>query len=240
MQLLNRRDDSLDAFPLADENLAADDAFIFSMEGLSFRTFVSAGPAPRRGCYTIDLREAFLRLPLHFHRAAVKASELLQLSEANRYCGFCGARTRRSGPLARVCTSCGREFFPQISPCVIVLVKRGDEALLVHARNFARPVYGLIAGYVETGETLEECVAREIREETSLEVENIRYIGSQPWPNPGNLMLAFTADYVAGELCFADEELSAGGFFRRDSLPQLPSGSSIARRLVNRWIAGEI
>lgn len=155
----------------------------------------------------------------------------------SRYCGACGAPMRRSTEISKICTACGREVFAQVSPAIIVLVRRGREALLVHARNFSRPFFGLVAGFVETGESLEQCVRREVMEETSLRVKNIRYAGSQPWPYPNSLMLGFTADYESGELRFADGELSEGGFFSADNLPLLPTPPSIARRLIEEWIA---
>lgn len=240
--LLRRRvADDLDSLPLAPDAALPPAAFLFESSGLTFRVRSAGDDAPLRDCYSISVREAFSRLPEHLYRAVVKGSELLQLDAAHRFCGFCGAPAVRRGPLMRVCSRCGKELFPQVSPCVIVLVKRGDdEALLVHARNFRTRSFGLVAGYVETGETLEECVAREIQEETSLRVRNIRYIGSQPWPNPGNLMVCFTAEYAGGELRFADGELSEGGFFSRHNLPSLPTGSSIARKMVNLWLERKI
>lgn len=109
---------------------------------------------------------------------------------------------------------------------------------MVHARNFTRPYFGLVAGFVETGESLEECVAREVWEETRLKVKNVRYAGSQPWPYPNSLMVGFTAEYDSGTLCFADGELTEGGFFTADNLPLLPPKPSIARSLIEQWIEG--
>ena len=110
---------------------------------------------------------------------------------------------------------------------------------MVHAKNFRGNFYGLVAGFVETGETLEETVRREVREETGLEIKNIRYFASQPWPFPSGLMIGFTADYAGGEIKLQRTELAAGGWFKRDNLPQLPEKLSIARRLVDAWLASE-
>lgn len=183
------------------------------------------------------LREAYPRMDENEYRAAGKAMELMHWDSCSRFCGSCGAPMTRSTEISKFCPRCGREVFAQVSPAIIVLVRRGDEALLVHARNFSRPFFGLVAGFVETGESLEECVRREVMEETSLRVKNIRYAGSQPWPYPNSLMLGFTADYDSGELRFADGELSEGGFFGVDNLPLLPPPPSIARRLIDEWAA---
>ena len=145
--------------------------------------------------------------------------------------------------ISRRCTGCGQEIWPQLNTAIIVLVHRGDEALLVKAKTFRRNFFGLVAGFVETGESLEECVAREVREETSLVITNIRYFGSQPWPYPLGLMIGFHADYVSGEVTFADGELKDGRFFRKDNIPTyddgtfaIPGPESMARRLIDDWL----
>lgn len=186
----------------------------------------------------VGLREAYPRMARQEdYRAAGKALELMHWDAGSRYCGSCGAPMARSSEISKKCTICGREVFAQVSPAIIVLVRRGREALLVHARNFSRPFFGLVAGFVETGESLEECVHREVMEETSLRIRNVRYAGSQAWPYPNSLMLGFTADYDSGELRFADGELTEGGFFSADNLPLLPTAPSIARRLIEEWRA---
>ena len=115
--------------------------------------------------------------------------------------------------------------------------ENGDEAiLLVHARNFRGNHYGLVAGFLETGESLEECVKREVREETGIKIRNLRYFDSQPWPYPFGLMVGFTADYDSGELHLQKAELSEGGWFTRDNMPSIPDRASIARRLIDDWL----
>ena len=111
-----------------------------------------------------------------------------------------------------------------------------DEVLLVHARNFRRDFFGLVAGFVETGETLEEAVHREVMEETGITIGNLRYFGSQPWPYPCGLMVGFHADYVSGSIRLQSEELSQGAWFRREHLPEIPEKLSIARRLIDDWL----
>jgi NAD+ diphosphatase len=120
---------------------------------------------------------------------------------------------------------------------VITLIKRDDKILLVNARNFRSDFYGLVAGFVETGETLEEAAKREIKEEVGLEVKNLKYFGSQPWPYPCGLMVGFNADYVSGDIHLQASEIAKGGWFRKDNLPTIPEKLSIARMLLDAWLA---
>ena len=128
-------------------------------------------------------------------------------------------------------------MWPTVATAIIVLIHRDDEVLLVHARNFKGNFYGLVAGFVETGETLEEAVHREVMEETGLTITNLRYFGSQPWPYPSGLMVGFTADYVSGDIHLQREELSRGAWFTKDNLPEIPEKLSIARQILDDWLA---
>ncbi len=188
----------------------------------------------------IGLRDSYDFLPEPVHRLAGKAGEIIHWDRNTRFCSACGSPARLHTAISKICTGCGKEMFPQITPAILVLVKRGEEILLVHARNFRSNLYSLVAGFVETGENLEECVQRELREETSLEVRNIRYFGSQEWPYPSGIMIGFIADYVSGDLYYADGELTSGGFYSKDNLPELPQRLSLARRMINAWLAGEV
>ena len=187
----------------------------------------------------MDLRESFHVLPEWAYRQAGKASELLYFDQQHRYCGICGAPMEWASAISKRCTQCGEELWPKLNTAIIVLVHRGDEALLVKAKNFRRDYYGLVAGFVETGETLEECVIREVMEETGLCIENIRYFGSQPWPYPMGLMIGFNADYVGGEIALRDGELRDAAFFTRNNIPAIPGKMSMARMLIDAWIGLE-
>ena len=143
---------------------------------------------------------------------------------------------RMDTEISKKCTECGKEIWPQLATAVIVLIHRGDEVLLVRAKNFRTDFYGLVAGFVETGETLEEAVAREALEETGVTITNIRYFGSQPWPYPCGLMVGFNADYVSGDIHLQRSEIAKGGWFRKDHLPTIPEKLSIARMLLDAWI----
>lgn len=201
---------------------------------------------------TMELRTSFHVLPLRMYVMAGKAAELLYWDAGTRYCGRCGAPMARHTAISKRCTNCGKEVWPQVAPAIIVRIRKAavrdaeghelepEQILMVHARNFRRPdYYGLVAGFVETGETLEECVVREVHEETQLDITNIRYFGSQPWPYPCGIMVGFTADYVGGTLRLQEEELSRGGWFSRDHMPNIPDKLSIARRLIDDWMDAE-
>lgn len=199
---------------------------------------LSSPPTDMKGLETIGLRESWNVLPRPHYNMASKAAELLYWDSNTRYCGVCGAPMKRATVISKQCTNCGKEVWPQVSPAIIVRIRRDDEILLVHAKNFRRSeMYGLVAGFVETGETLEDCVVREVQEEVGLKIKNIRYFGSQPWPYPCGIMIGFTADYVSGELHLQEEELSKARWFDRDHLPPIPDKMSIARKLIDDYIA---
>lgn len=134
------------------------------------------------------------------------------------------------------CEKCGKEIWPQLATAIIVLIHNKDKVLLVHANNFKGNYYGLVAGFVETGETLEQAVVREVSEETGLKIKNLKYFSSQPWPYPCGLMVGFYAEYESGEIKLQRSELGAGGWFTKDNLPPIPEKLSIARKLIDNWI----
>ena len=185
----------------------------------------------------VGLRASFDILDHALYRKAGKAAEILYWDQNTRFCGVCGAPMRLHTDISKRCTNCGKEVWPQLSTAIIVLIRRQDDKiLLVHAHNLRGNYYGLVAGFVETGETLEECVRREVREETGLEIDHIRYFGSQPWPYPCGLMVGFFADYVSGDLHLQRSELAYGGGFGRDELPPIPGKLSMARMLIDHWL----
>lgn len=187
-----------------------------------------------------DLRASYDVLPLEEYNKAGKASQILNWDKNSRYCPMCGVPTTQVSPIAKRCPKCRQEFYPRISPAVIVLIKKEDSILLVHARNFRGTFKGLVAGFLEPGETLEECVHREVMEETGLRIKNLKYFGSQPWPYPSGIMIGYSAEYESGTIKLQDEELSAGNFYRKDNLPEIPKKLSIARKLIDAWLEGKI
>lgn len=184
----------------------------------------------------MGLRASYDYLDPVLHKIAGKAYELIYWDQHSRFCPSCGTKTVMQTTISKQCPNCKYEIYPVVSPAILVLIRKGDAILLVHARNFRASFYGLVAGFLETGETLEECVRREVMEETGLEINNITYFGNQPWPYPSNLMVGFIADYVSGTIRLQDEELSEGAFFTKDNLPELPRKLSLARKMIDWWL----
>lgn len=183
------------------------------------------------------LRQSYYKLSRELYLKAGKCHEILYWDQNTKFCGVCGAPMKMETDISKRCTGCGKEIWPQLATAVIVLIHKGeDEVLLVRAKNFRSKHYGLVAGFVETGETLEEAVCREVSEEVGLKIKNVRYFGSQPWPYPCGLMVGFNADYVSGEIKIQEEELLKGAWFRKDNLPEIPEKLSIARMLIDDWI----
>jgi NAD+ diphosphatase len=197
-------------------------------------------PKDAGGLTPVDLRSAHAILGEALYLLAGKGRELIHWEEHSRYCPVCGAGTKPATRLSRQCPACGREHFPSITPAILALVRRKDSILLVRARSFTGPHYGLVAGFLEPGESLEECVQREVLEETGLTVTGIAYFGSQPWPFPSSLMAGFVMDCNAGEIRLQEEELSHAAFFSRHELPELPYRFSLAWRMIDSWRAGKI
>jgi NAD+ diphosphatase len=165
---------------------------------------------------------------------AGRATQLLDWQNNHRYCGSCGTPTTpKTGELAMSCPNCGLLAYPRISPAVMVLVSRGDELLLARSPHFRPGVYSALAGFVEAGETLEQCALREVHEEVGIAITNLRYFRSQSWPFPNSLMLAFFADYAGGEITPQPSEIEDAGWFSPDALPELPDHLSIARQLID-------
>lgn len=185
-----------------------------------------------------SLRESFYRLPERIYNMAGKARELIYWDKTTRFCGVCGAPMQFHTDISKRCTQCGKEVWPALATAIIVAITRDDgrEILLVQSNKFKRDYLGLVAGFVETGETLEECVRREVMEETRLTIRNLRYFASQSWPYPNGLMVGFTAEYESGTLTLQRSELNKGGWFRRDNLPAIPGEVSLARKLIDHWI----
>ena len=202
------------------------------------------GKAKERIMEMCGLRASYHLLPRQLYLIAGKCQEILYWDANTKFCGVCGAPMKLHTNISKRCTECGKEVWPQLATAVIVLIQRKasdgnrqhNEVLLVHANNFRSNYYGLVAGFVETGETLEEAVEREVAEEVGLKIKNLRYFGSQPWPYPCGLMVGFYADYAGGDIHLQRSELGSGGWFTRDKLPQIPDKMSIARKLIDNWL----
>ncbi len=187
----------------------------------------------------LPLRAALEALYPQSFNLLVRAHQVISWDKNHRYCGRCGVETKVNGSgFERQCPSCHLLFYPRISPSIIVAIRKDNQILLARKADFIPNVYGLIAGFVEAGETLEETVHREVYEEVGLQVKNIQYFNSQPWPFPDSLMIAFTADYADGDIELRDGELEAAAWYTADNLPGLPGSSiSIARKLIDDFVA---
>ena len=196
-------------------------------------------PDPLPGGLTaVPLRAALAQSAGDVKEALCRAKKILSWLDLHRFCGRCRTELQDSDTdSALFCPVCGARYFPQLAPAVIVAVTRneGREILLAHNRNFEGNVHSLIAGFVEAGETVEQAVEREVMEETSIRVGNIRYLRSQPWPFPNSLMLAFRAEYLSGTAIPDGSELDSLGWFRPDALPPLPRQGSVAAAVIRDW-----
>ena len=192
------------------------------------------GAAPPQGMSWQGLRTLFSVLDdMHFALAG-RAVQIVDWDRNHQFCGRCGAPTEsKAEERARICRSCRLTCYPKIAPAVMALVRRGREILLGRSPHFPPGMYSALAGFVEAGETLEQCLAREVLEEVGVHVTNIHYFASQPWPFPNSLMIAFICDYAGGEISPQETEIEAAEWFDIFQLPQLPSKISIARRLID-------
>jgi NAD+ diphosphatase len=184
------------------------------------------------------LRSLFFVIPEPLVAIAGRAFQVIEWDRTHRYCGRCGAPTRdKANERAKECPSCGYVAYPRVSPAMMALVTRGSELLLARAHRFPPGMFSALAGFVESGETIEDCIRREVREEVGVEIGELRYFGSQSWSFPHSLMIAFTAEYAGGDIRCEDEEIAEARWFAADALPPLPASLSIARRLIDRTAA---
>ncbi len=216
--------------------------FLGTLDGAPCFSGELAGPATPEGMALRPLRPLLGALPADLFALAGRAFQVMDWDRSHRYCGRCGSPTEPvKGERARACRRCGIHFYPRIAPAIIVAVVRdGRDILLARARRFTAALHSVLAGFVEPGETFEECVRREVREETGVEVANIRYFGSQPWPFPHSLMVAFTAEYAGGCLVLDEKEIVEAGWFGPGEVSALriPGPGTIARRLIDWFLAG--
>jgi NAD+ diphosphatase len=203
-----------------------------------------------RHCYAVDvsncsavpdgwelkgLRDVFGLVETGLAALSGRAYQILEWDRNHRYCGRCGTETvQRADERSRACPDCRRTTYPPVSPAIMVLITDGKRRILLGRKaTWPQGRYSALAGFVEPGETLEDTVVRETREEVGVEVTNIRYFGSQPWPFPHSLMIAFTAEYAGGEVRPDGVEIAEARWFDAAELPKLPPGISISRRLID-------
>lgn len=194
-----------------------------------------AAPIPQDATIT-NLRALYDGLPESHYAIAGRAAQVVAWERDHQFCGRCGTPTARvPGERGRRCPACDLTAYPRLSPAIIVLIERGNRILLARGHAFVPRRFGIIAGFVEPGESLEDAVRREVREEVGFEIAGIDYFGSQPWPFPHGIMIGFRANHLRGEITLADGELAEAGWYDLGDLPEIPTKLSIARRLIDDW-----
>ena len=206
-----------------------------------------------RPCFALEIAPEDLLDPMQYQRGSLyqvlgrvdeqlfalvgRASQLLDWERDHQFCGRCGVRMRPdSEERGMRCEPCGTINYPRIAPCVIVLITRGEELLLARNVNFPRPMYSTLAGFIEAGETAEETLVREVKEEVGVDVTNVRYFQSQSWPFPNQLMLGFFADYAGGDIVCDEIEIADAQWFHYRELPMIPPASSVSGQLIRHYI----
>jgi NAD+ diphosphatase len=188
---------------------------------------------PPAGWKPVPLRAAMMAMPAPLMAVAGRAAQVLEWDRAHRRCGVCGTPTERvDHERARRCPACGHTAYPRVSPAMMALVWRPGEVLLARAPHFAPGMYSALAGFVEAGESIEECIAREVQEEVGVQVADLRYYGSQSWPFPHSLMIAFSARWTGGEIVPQAGEIEHAAWFPLDALPKIPPRFSISGHLI--------
>jgi NAD+ diphosphatase len=213
--------------------------YLGRLEGIDCVAIRVAADTPEpAGWQWRGLRTLFLQVPDPLLALAGRAFQIVEWDRSHQFCGRCGTRLRdKAGERAKECPACGYVVYPRVSPAMMVLVTRGKELLLARANRFPQAMYSALAGFVEPGESIEDCIHREVREEVGVEVDRLQYVASQSWPFPHSLMIAYTAEYAGGDMHPCDEEIVEAGWFPIDALPQLPSPVSIARQLIDATVA---
>jgi len=216
---------------------ATDAIYLGELDGTAcFARWLGSDPIPA-GAELTPLRQLYGSLPEEQFGIAARALGLTTWDHDHRHCGRCGAPTARSTvERVRTCSACNHSAYPRLSPAVIVLVERDGRCLLARNARTQMPFYSTLAGFVEVGETLEECVAREIREEAGIELADVRYFGSQPWPFTSSLMVGFTARWASGEIVADATEILDANWFAPEALPLVPPKLSIARDLIDDFV----
>jgi NAD+ diphosphatase len=200
--------------------------------------FLLKEPADVEGCTWQGLRQFMLSGDFDVFQLLGYAAQISTWAREHRFCGSCGRPVVQvPGERAMYCEHDNLRFYPRISPSMIVLITRGDEILLARSPRFVTGVYSTLAGFVEPGESAEDCVRREVMEEVQVKVRNIQYMGSQCWPFPHSMMLGFHAEYDSGEIVPQADEIEDARWFRLDDLPPLPANRSIARYLIEVYLA---
>jgi NAD+ diphosphatase len=237
-KLLLPEGDEIVLLPLAPTLHASPQArhYLGQLDGLDCWALVVEAPPP--GWRAVPLRTAMMKLAGPLRAVAGRAAQILEWDRAHRFCGACGTPTElHASDRARTCPACKHVAYPRVTPAMMVLVWRDRELLLARSPHYAPGMFSALAGFVEAGESLEDCVHREVAEEVSVKVTDLRYFGSQSWPFPSSLMVAYTARWVSGEIVPQASEIEAAGWFDIDALPGIPPARfSISGYLIRETV----
>jgi NAD+ diphosphatase len=205
--------------------------YLGQLDGIDCWAFALRDVPP--GFKRTPLRAAMMQFGEPLMGVAGRAAQVLEWDRAHRYCGVCGAPTEaQAGERSRKCTACGHTAYPRLSPAMMVLVWREGEVLLARSPHYVPGVYSALAGFVEAGENLEQCVHREVAEEVGVRVTDLRYYGSQSWPFPHSLMVAYTARWTGGDIVKQEVEIEDAQWYALDALPKIPPRFSISGHLI--------
>jgi len=189
----------------------------------------------------LSLFQCLAQYPASEFSVIGRASQILQWSTDHRFCGRCGNATQlHAKDMARVCEACGHQSYPRLAPCIIVLIHDDDRVLLARGGQFPAGMFSTLAGFVEPGETLEQAVAREVFEEVGVRVDDVRYVESQDWPFPHQLMVGFWARYSGGDIVVDQHEIAEADWWSVDALPMIPPRQSISARLIQRYVTSRL
>lgn len=225
---------------------------INELETLEIINIQYIGSTNSKNCFCGEINEdfaipsimSFMNLKALTHKLsedmfwiAGRAVQIVNWNNDHIYCGRCGTLTQNvNGERAKKCSKCGLSNYPRISPAIIVAVVREGKLLLAHNLQFPKDLYSVVSGFLEVGETFEECVVREVQEETGITVKNINYFGNQPWPFPNSIMIGFTAEYASGEIQVDGEEIGDANWYSPHEMPITPDSISIAKKLINWFV----
>lgn len=226
--------------------------FIKELNNLEINNLQYLGSINGANCYCGELsKDAIIPTNMYFsklkalsHRLSSemfwiggRAVQIVNFYNDHKYCGRCGTLTQNlKGERAKKCPKCELVNYPRISPAIIVAVVKEGKLLLAHNNQAPKDLYSVVAGFVEAGETFEECVLREVREETGINVKNIKYFGNQPWPFPNSLMIGFTAEYASGEIQVDGKEIGHADWYSSSEMPVTPDSISIAKDLISWFL----
>ena len=213
--------------------------YLGTLDGVHCYGAEIVGPIdPPEGMTFNGLRGIHGKLDESLFKIAFRAIHAIDWDRADQFCSRCGSKNRsKNDERAKECPQCGYVSFPRISPAIIVLVEHDGKALLARSPRFKEGFFSVLAGFVEPGEALEDAVRREVKEEAGIDVKNVRYFGSQPWPFPDSLMVGFTAEYAGGDIKIDDNEILDARWFSADDMPEIPAKISISRALIDSFLA---